>query len=80
MSLFAEFFGSLKFETRKKLILQNIRNLAMPATKEVYKRNKPHMNIGTIGHVDHGKTTLTSAITKGIFHSNKYFCQQRLVD
>merc|ERR1711997_134009 len=32
--------------------------------KEVYKRDKPHMNIGTIGHVDHGKTTLTAAITK----------------
>jgi elongation factor Tu len=32
--------------------------------KETYKRNKPHVNIGTIGHVDHGKTTLTSAITK----------------
>lgn len=29
-----------------------------------YKRSKPHMNIGTIGHVDHGKTTLTAAITK----------------
>jgi elongation factor Tu len=32
--------------------------------KEVFKRNKPHVNIGTIGHVDHGKTTLTAAITK----------------
>ena len=32
--------------------------------KEAFKRNKPHMNIGTIGHVDHGKTTLTAAITK----------------
>ena len=31
--------------------------------KEVFKRTKPHLNIGTIGHVDHGKTTLTSAIT-----------------
>ncbi len=31
--------------------------------KEVYKRDKPHVNIGTIGHVDHGKTTLTAAIT-----------------
>jgi len=30
----------------------------------VYKRDKPHLNIGTIGHVDHGKTTLTAAITK----------------
>ncbi len=32
--------------------------------KEVFERNKPHCNIGTIGHVDHGKTTLTAAITK----------------
>ena len=32
--------------------------------KETYVRTKPHVNIGTIGHVDHGKTTLTSAITK----------------
>ena len=31
--------------------------------KETFKRNKPHVNIGTIGHVDHGKTTLTAAIT-----------------
>jgi len=29
-----------------------------------YVRNKPHCNIGTIGHVDHGKTTLTAAITR----------------
>ena len=32
--------------------------------KKVYERTKPHVNVGTIGHVDHGKTTLTSAITK----------------
>ena len=32
--------------------------------KETYKRDKPHVNIGTIGHVDHGKTTLTAAITQ----------------
>ena len=32
--------------------------------KEKYVRSKPHCNIGTIGHVDHGKTTLTAAITK----------------
>ena len=32
--------------------------------KETYERTKPHVNIGTIGHVDHGKTTLTAAITK----------------
>ena len=33
-------------------------------SKEKFQRNKPHCNIGTIGHVDHGKTTLTAAITK----------------
>jgi elongation factor Tu len=32
--------------------------------KEKFDRSKPHCNIGTIGHVDHGKTTLTAAITK----------------
>jgi elongation factor Tu len=32
--------------------------------KEKFERNKPHCNIGTIGHVDHGKTTLTAALTK----------------
>ena len=34
--------------------------------KEKFERNKPHINIGTIGHVDHGKTTLTAAITKAL--------------
>lgn len=33
-------------------------------SKEKYERPKPHVRIGTIGHVDHGKTTLTAAITK----------------
>src|SRR5262245_17688955 len=32
--------------------------------KEKFERTKPHINIGTIGHVDHGKTTLTAALTK----------------
>ena len=32
--------------------------------KEKFERDKPHLNVGTIGHVDHGKTTLTAAITK----------------
>ena len=32
--------------------------------KQRFERTKPHINIGTIGHVDHGKTTLTAAITK----------------
>jgi len=37
--------------------------------KEKFERNKPHVNIGTIGHVDHGKTTLTAAITKTLSQS-----------
>ena len=32
--------------------------------REKFERSKPHVNIGTVGHVDHGKTTLTAAITK----------------
>jgi elongation factor Tu len=40
-----------------------------------YIRNKPHVNIGTIGHVDHGKTTLTSAITKVL--ATKGFAQEK---
>jgi len=39
--------------------------------KEKFSRNKPHVNIGTIGHVDHGKTTLTAAITKTLALSGK---------
>ena len=45
--------------------------------KENFKRDKPHVNVGTIGHVDHGKTTLTAAITtilskKGLSEAKKY--------
>ena len=32
--------------------------------KQKFERSKPHLNIGTMGHIDHGKTTLTAAITK----------------
>jgi len=39
------------------------------AEKKKFERNKPHCNIGTIGHVDHGKTTLTAAITKVLSES-----------
>ena len=38
--------------------------------KEKFERSKPHVNIGTIGHIDHGKTTLTSAITKVLAKNN----------
>ena len=46
-------------------------------SKETFKRNKPHVNVGTIGHIDHGKTTLTAAITtilasKGMAEAKKY--------
>ncbi|HLB28767.1 MAG TPA: GTP-binding protein, partial [Dehalococcoidia bacterium] len=34
--------------------------------KPKFVRTKPHLNVGTIGHIDHGKTTLTSAITKAL--------------
>src|SRR4029453_2870002 len=34
--------------------------------KQKFERNKPHLNVGTIGHIDHGKTTLTAAITKAL--------------
>ena len=45
--------------------------------EEKFIRNKPHINIGTIGHVDHGKTTLTAAITKGKVVLNlKFFPNQ----
>ena len=33
-------------------------------SKEKFERTKPHVNVGTIGHVDHGKTTLTAALTE----------------
>jgi elongation factor Tu len=39
--------------------------------KEKFERNKPHVNVGTIGHVDHGKTTLTAAITAGLAKKGK---------
>ena len=46
-------------------------------SKETFKRDKPHVNVGTIGHIDHGKTTLTAAITtilakKGMADAKKY--------
>ena len=46
--------------------------------KEKFQRNKPHLNIGTIGHVDHGKTTLSAAITTVL--ANKGLAQARAYD
>lgn len=38
-----------------------------------FVRDRPHLNVGTIGHIDHGKTTLTSAITKVLSKQGDYF-------
>jgi|TARA_B100001971_G_scaffold75557_2_gene69694 elongation factor Tu len=47
-------------------------------SKEKFERTKPHVNVGTIGHVDHGKTTLTAAMTKVL--SNKYGGETKAFD
>ena len=49
------------------------------AEKEKFERNKPHLNVGTIGHVDHGKTTLTAAITH-ILHMKGWTKKEESVD
>ena len=46
--------------------------------KEKFERTKPHVNIGTIGHVDHGKTTLTAAIT--MVQSSRGFAEAMAFD
>jgi len=50
------------------------RTMAAEAKKKTYSRDKPHVNVGTIGHVDHGKTTLTAAITKGQRTPGFFYC------
>ncbi len=47
-------------------LLQSLRHFAAAPAEayDINSRTKPHLNVGTIGHVDHGKTTLTAAITK----------------
>jgi Elongation factor Tu GTP binding domain len=61
--LCCQFQGSQRW-----LTLSALRWAAPAAAKKTFVRDKPHLNVGTIGHVDHGKTTLTAAITKGVFH------------
>uniref|UniRef100_A0A1I8AKD5 Tr-type G domain-containing protein n=1 Tax=Steinernema glaseri TaxID=37863 RepID=A0A1I8AKD5_9BILA len=62
----SKIFGNLSSveHISRVALLSQSRFYAAPGQKAVFKRNKPHLNVGTIGHVDHGKTTLTSAITK----------------
>ncbi len=50
------------------------------AEKEKFSRSKPHLNVGTIGHVDHGKTTLTAAITHVLVHEGSWQRKKRTVD
>ena len=55
-------YRGILVEKKKKTSNNNIK-IAKVMAKEKFERTKPHVNIGTIGHVDHGKTTLTAAIT-----------------
>ena len=48
----------------KLLIKSNVEGEGIIMAKQKFERSKPHINIGTIGHVDHNKTTLATAITK----------------
>jgi GTPase len=55
--------GSIyNLQKRKKQNNNNTRRSAM--AKEQFQRTKPHVNVGTIGHIDHGKSTLTAAIVQ----------------
>jgi GTPase len=58
--------NSIKSLTKSSLINMNI---SMNFSK--FDRSKPHLNVGTIGHIDHGKTTLTSALTKYLSEQRK---------
>jgi len=41
-------------------------------SKQKFERTKPHVNVGTIGHIDHGKTTLTAAMTRILAEDHAY--------
>jgi len=58
-------------------VKRNISTTSVALEKEVFKRDKPHCNIGTIGHVDHGKTTLTAAITKVLASKDSSYAKFR---
>ncbi len=56
-------FFQLGIRQNKSFLANKTLIRCLASEKETYVRDKPHLNIGTIGHVDHGKTTLTAAIT-----------------
>ncbi len=62
--------SSLVVSTIFKLLFFVEKKWSMKMAKEKFERLKPHVNVGTIGHVDHGKTTLTAAITKVMAEKN----------
>lgn len=56
---------NILFKCANKIVVSSNKHaITRSSLLSTYVRNKPHVNIGTIGHVDHGKTTLTAAITK----------------
>src|SRR4030095_14773844 len=69
--------GSVSLRQPRKLQLIEVKK-ENDMAKEAFKRDKPHVNVGTIGHVDHGKTTLTAANTKGL--NNKGVAEVREYD
>ena len=54
----------IKLVIKFKFKIKNKKKEEFQMAKAKFERTKPHVNIGTIGHVDHGKTTTTAAITK----------------
>ena len=52
-------------EINQKSVISKIKERETMA-KQKFERTKPHVNVGTIGHIDHGKTTLTAAITRAL--------------
>lgn len=67
LKIYSRKFPFIKISFQYKITNLNslIYFLARGYAEGKFVRTKPHLNIGTIGHVDHGKTTLTAAITKG---------------
>lgn len=62
--LISRYGSELLLPSGKPASVFQLRSYAAEAAKKTFSRDKPHVNVGTIGHVDHGKTTLTAAITK----------------